>query len=638
MELSLPTAVISAFIGSSVLLMALIYVSTTPGAPKGLSWWIAGMAMSCIRFATVYWVLATRLPAAIFVAESLQVMSAIALAAGGLEFLGRRVSKVHFAAVSAVAVAWAAYTTLVYPDFLLRAIPLYFTSGVLLILVGVAFLRAQPAGQRSGYALTGILFMAWGLHKLDFPFLRPVQWFAPYGFLIAMVLLMALAISLLVIVQRRMLHVTENEIRERQEAEAALSASEKRFQRLFENSEVSLRNEDFSQVYNALKKLRQEGVEDLRAYLMENEQAVGELIGKVKVLNVNKATLDLFGAEDERALLENIQSSFGPGARDVFIDELCAIWDGQAVFRSEAALRTLDGENLDATISFQIPETEQGFSSIPVSIIDITERTRAHNLLRDAIESLGEGFSLWDKDDRFVLCNEKYWCSMAGLEDILKPGLPFDEMIRALADRKLRPQALGREDEWIKERLEMRGKPGTSFEIQTVDGTWIEVHEFGTSDGGIVTVRNDITDRKLAESKAQRKAGEELALGNLLRLSIGNSAIIDYLQDSIETLLNSVPWLNLLPSGGIFLAETVDGEKNILRLVAHHNFDARLVDLCARVPNGKCHCGKAALTRQVQYSSCVNSAHEISYEGIEQHGHYNVPILHDGAVLGVIVF
>jgi len=516
MELSLPTAVISAFIGSSVLLMAMIYVRTTPGAPEGLNWWIAGMALSCARYLTVYWVLATRLPAAVFVSESLQVISAIALAAGGVEFLGRRVSKLHVAAISAVAVAWAAYTTLVHPNFLLRAIPLYFTSGILLILVGVAFLRAQPTGHRSGYALTGILFMAWGLHKLNFPFLRPIQWFAPYGFLIAMILLMALAVSLIVIVQRRMLHVTENETRERQEAEAALSASERRFQRLFENSEVSLWNEDYSQVCEILAKIRQEGIEDLRAYLMENEQAMAELIGSVRVLNVNEATLKLFGAKNEADLVENIQSTRGPGARDVFIDELCAIWDGQKVFWSEAAFRSLRGKNFDAIISYQIPETEQGFSSIPVSIIDIT-------------------------------------------------------------------------------------------------------------------------DRKQAEATAQRKAGEELALGNLLRLSIGNSTLKDYLQDSIETLLNSVPWLNLLPSGGVFLAESDDDNKETLRLIAHHNFDVHLVDRCADIPVGKCHCGMAAQTRAVQYSSCVDSAHEITYEGIEQHGHYNVPILHNGAVLGVIV-
>jgi len=423
----------------------------------------------------------------------------------------------------------------------------------------------------------------------------------------------------------------------RQEAEAALSASERRFQRLFENSEVSLWNEDFSQACEILAKIRQEGVEDLRAYLVENEQAVAELIGSVKVLNVNEATLKLFSAKNEADLVENIQSTWGPGARDVFIDEMCAIWDGQKVFRSEAAYCSLGGKNIDATISYQIPETEQGFSSIPVSIIDITERKRAHNLLRDAIESLGEGFALWDKDDRFVLCNEKYRRSMTGLEDILEPGLPFDEMLHTLVERRLRPEAIGREDEWIKERLEKHGKPGTSFEIQTADGAWIEIHEFGTSEGGVVTVRNDITDRKQADADTQRKAGEELALGNLLRLSIGSSALNAYLQDSIETLLDSVPWLNLLPSGGIFLAESDEDDSDILRLVAHHNFDARLVDLCADIPFGKCHCGMAALTREVQYSSCVDGAHEISYEGIEQHGHYNVPILHNGAVLGVIV-
>jgi len=637
MELSLPTAVISAFISSSVLFVALLYVSTTPGAPKGLNWWIAGIALSSLRFLVVFVVIATRQPTVLVLSESLQVIGAILLATGGFVFLGYRVSRRAVAVVCLSAVAWTLYTTLIYPNFLLRSIPLYTLSGGAVIFAGAAFLRAQPEGRRSGYGLAGLLFILWGIHKLDFPFLRPVEWFAPYGFLIAVILFTALTVSLIVIVQRRMQLVSEKEIRERREAEAALTASERRFQRLFENSEVSLWNENFSQVCETLTALRQDGVEDLRAYLLENEHAVTEMIGMVEVLNVNEATLKLFGAENESHLIESIGASWGPGAHDVFIDELCAIWEGQSVFRSEAAFRTLEGRDFDATISFQIPETEQGFRSIPVSIIDITERKRAHNLLRDAIESLGEGFSLWDKDDRFVLCNEKYRHSMKGLEEILKPGLQFAELVHALVDRNLRPQAVGREAEWIEERLAMHGKPGTSFEIQTAEGSWIEVHEFGTSDGGIATVRNDITDRKQAEADAQRKSGEELALGNLLRLSIGNSALESYLQDSIETLLDSVPWLNLLPSGGVFLAESGDGGEDFLRLVAHHNLDARFVDLCSGVPFGTCHCGKAALTREVQYSSHIDDEHELTYDGIEQHGHYNVPILHDGSVLGVIV-
>lgn len=60
----------------------------------------------------------------------------------------------------------------------------------------------------------------------------------------------------------------------------------------------------------------------------------------------------------------------------MFIDELCAIWDRKSRFVSEAAYRTLDGKDLVAIISFHIPATEDGFQSIPVSIVDITDRKR----------------------------------------------------------------------------------------------------------------------------------------------------------------------------------------------------------------------------------------------------------------------
>ena len=146
----------------------------------------------------------------------------------------------------------------------------------------------------------------------------------------------------------------------------------------------------------------------------------------------------------------------------------------------------------------------------------------------------------------------------------------------------------------------------------------------------------DLTERKLAEGQADKKAAEEIALGTLLHLSLQESSMGEYLQCCIEELQGAVPWLKLLPSGGIFLVEPSD-EGKVLRLVANHNLAPEIATLCSRVNFGQCHCGRAAQLREIQFAECVDERHEITYEGISQHGHYSVPILHEDSVLGVLV-
>lgn len=153
---------------------------------------------------------------------------------------------------------------------------------------------------------------------------------------------------------------------------------------LFENAEVSIWNEDLSAVRNTLDELRQSGVTDLRQYLQDHEQAAWDMLAMVKVIHVNAATLTLFGADSEDDFFTSINKTFGVGTIDVVIEELCAIWDKQDTFRSEVAFRTLDGKDIHAIISFRIPQTEDGFRSVPVSIIDITERKSMEMALVDA--------------------------------------------------------------------------------------------------------------------------------------------------------------------------------------------------------------------------------------------------------------
>ena len=151
-----------------------------------------------------------------------------------------------------------------------------------------------------------------------------------------------------------------------------------------------------------------------------------------------------------------------------------------------------------------------------------------------------------------------------------------------------------------------------------------------------VTCIHDISERKAIEERAAIDAAEDAALSTMLHLSLEETEMRDYLQRAIEMLLDTVPWLNLLPAGGIFLTDPTT-EPHELVLAAHHNLAPSLETLCARVPFGTCLCGRAAAQRGVVYEDCVNAHHHITFPGITDHGHYNIPILHDDEVLGVIV-
>lgn len=177
-----------------------------------------------------------------------------------------------------------------------------------------------------------------------------------------------------------------------------LRESESRFRNLFENSEVSIWNEDLSRVYENLEKLRLQGVTDLKFYLNENPETVINMASSVRVIQVNTVSLELFGAANEAELIEKIDKTFVADSFQVFINELCAIWDRKSVFRSETSFLTLDGRDISCIISFQIPQTADGFNSIPISILDITsyketERSLQRAQKMDAVGQMAGGIA-----------------------------------------------------------------------------------------------------------------------------------------------------------------------------------------------------------------------------------------------------
>ncbi|MBE9558671.1 MAG: PAS-domain containing protein [Proteobacteria bacterium] len=116
--------------------------------------------------------------------------------------------------------------------------------------------------------------------------------------------------------------------------------------------------------------------------------------------------------------------------------------------------------------------------------------------LSAAIESFSDGFSLFDKDDRLVMCNQEFRAMHPAIADKLVPGIEFEEIVRSYVNNGLIPEATGQEDEWVKRRIRLHRNPTDDFEIKFADGTWLRVSERRTGDGGCVSIRTDITAMK----------------------------------------------------------------------------------------------------------------------------------------------
>jgi len=183
-------------------------------------------------------------------------------------------------------------------------------------------------------------------------------------------------------------------------------------------------------------------------------------------------------------------------------------------------------------------------------------------------------------------------------------------------------------------------KDGTAFPVYYTASPLLRD---GQIKGAVITFddQTEEEDAKLtmqqAKAAAEQAAIEAQSLAKLLQLSLADLTLREYLRISLRILLDNVPWLALLPKGGIFLS-TRRGQGDSLELIAHHQFSPQLLTLCAQVPFGHCLCGRAAQDKTTQFAQCIDHRHVISFAGIAPHGHYNVPIMKRDTVLGVIVF
>ena len=180
-----------------------------------------------------------------------------------------------------------------------------------------------------------------------------------------------------------------------------------------------------------------------------------------------------------------------------------------------------------------------------VRIAEAAEAASAAHLanLRGAIEALPAGVALYDAKDRLVLWNAHYVTS-GGSDDassILKGGCSFEEILRRSVARGANPEACGREEEWIRERLEQRAQACGSHEQRLCDGRWYRVEDRRLPHGGLVAIAVDITRHKEREDELSTHARElEEARAIAETASRAKSEFLANMSHEIRTPLNGV--------------------------------------------------------------------------------------------------
>ncbi|MBF0625357.1 MAG: PAS domain-containing sensor histidine kinase [Magnetococcales bacterium] len=134
-------------------------------------------------------------------------------------------------------------------------------------------------------------------------------------------------------------------------------------------------------------------------------------------------------------------------------------------------------------------------------------------------------------------------------------------------------------------------------------------------------------DRLLKEINVQN------AINAFLKQSLSAANARELLEGALA-LFPPLAFLGVEDKGAAFL---VAEHRSELVMVAHRNMSSTLLTLCSRVPFGHCLCGRAAQEGEIQFASCIDERHDTRFEGMQPHGHYNVPIKVGGKVVGVIV-
>ncbi len=166
-----------------------------------------------------------------------------------------------------------------------------------------------------------------------------------------------------------------------------------------------------------------------------------------------------------------------------------------------------------------------------------TAAQMANPRLQAAIDLIPDSITFWDADDRCVFWNAAFAEQIKPSGARLRPGMPYAEMLEGSLKRGLFPDAVGREEAWLKARIAGRREADRTFERAVSDDRWWRFDERRTPCGGVLSTITDITEQKRGERELEAKQAEASeANARLEQEMAGQAVVVDALARGLEQL------------------------------------------------------------------------------------------------------
>jgi PAS domain S-box-containing protein len=322
-----------------------------------------------------------------------------------------------------------------------------------------------------------------------------------------------------------------------------LQESEQRYKLVFENSPVSIWEEDFSEIKKLFDDLKSKGITDIEKYFELHPEVIQKYAKLVKIVDVNQSALVLHEASSKKDLMTNLVHTFTEKSFKTFRKELVCIWNGCTEMTSDTVIKTLDGKRQDVTVYFSVcPGYENTLSKILVSLIDITERKQAIEAIRkqeQKFRSLSENspdnIMRYNKDCQLIYANSQPQTKDGYDESIFMGKTPLESNPNGLYDG-------GREEVVNVEaalKSVLSGNGITDVEMHIPDGSGgFRIHTIRLAaeydiEGNIIgalAFGRDVTEQQKVEQKLKLL---NFALNNVYEevYLINEKACFDYVND-----------------------------------------------------------------------------------------------------------
>lgn len=169
---------------------------------------------------------------------------------------------------------------------------------------------------------------------------------------------------------------------------AAVARGDRRYSLVFDTLAVAIWEHDFSPVAARIRNLRDEGVVDLRRFLVEHPDFVAEMRRLVRITDVNATALKLMGVLSKEAFFSRL-SDFLPETDESFAECIIAIDERRPLFQAETTVMPVSGEPRDIIVAFGLgPEAD--LERVPGSILDISDRKALEAQVQRSLEDLAQ--------------------------------------------------------------------------------------------------------------------------------------------------------------------------------------------------------------------------------------------------------